>query len=87
MVAVEEAASSAVSRSALVRLLQSYSPSSIPGTSGVVTVVVATVWGKVRVVITPYNASGELYRGRGGGGGEIVVSVADVVQKLGNYRH
>ena len=86
MVAVEEAASSAVSRSALVRLLQSYSPSSIPGTSGVVTVVVATVW-EERVVITPYNASIELYRGRGGGGGEIVVSVADVVQKLGNYRH
>ena len=86
MVAVVEAASSAVSRSALVRLLQSYSPSSIPGTSGVVTVVVATVW-EERVVITPYNASIELYRGRGGGGGEIVVSVADVVQKLGNYRH
>ena len=86
VVAVVEAASSAVSRSALVRLLQSYS--SIPGTSGtVVTVVVATVWRKVRVVITPYNASIELYRGRGGGGGEIVVSVADVVQKLGNYRH
>ena len=85
MVAVVEAASAAVSRSALVRLLQSYSPSSIPGTSGVVTVVVATVW-EERVVITPYNASGELYRGRGGGG-EIVVSVADVVQKLGNYRH
>ena len=86
MVAVEEAASSAVSRSALVRLPQSYSPSSIPGTSGVVTVVVATVW-EERVVITLFNASGELYRGRGGGGGEIVVSVADVVQKLGNYRH
>ena len=86
--AVVEPASSAVSRSALVRLLQSYSPSSIPGTSGtVVTVVVATVWRKVRVVITLYNASIELYRGRGGGGGEIVVSVADMVQKLGNYRH
>ena len=52
-----------------------------------VTVVVATVLRRVVMVITLYNASIELYRGRGGGGGEIVVSVADVVQKLGNYRH